>query len=64
MSYIFDKYLTVHIKGLKRTAKNDRNLDYIFYCMKKVISKFVPRASVVKPEVGEPDKGWLSHDQI
>ena len=64
MGYIFDKYLTVHVRGLKRTAKNDRNLGYIFYCVKKVINNLVPRASVVKAEVGGPDKGWLSHEPI
>ena len=64
MSYIFDKYFTVHVRGLKRTAKNDHKLGYIFYCVKKVINNLVLRASVVKLEVGGPDKGSLSHDQI
>ena len=61
--YYLKTNLTVHVKGLKQTAKNDRSLGYIFPYVKKVMSNFVPRASVVESEVEIPDKGWLSHDQ-
>ena len=54
----------MYVRGLKQTARNDRNLGFIFYYVKKVMNNLVPRASVVKPEVEGPDKDWLSHDQI
>ena len=52
------------MRGLKQTAKNDRNLGYNFYYVKKVINNLVPRASMVRPEVEGPDESWLSPDQI
>ena len=54
----------MHVSVLKRTAKNDLNLGYVFYYVKKVIDNLVPRASVVEAKLEGPDKGWFSHDQI
>ena len=44
-----------HVSGLKQKDKNDRNLGYIFYYVKKLMNNLVPRASVVEPEVEKPE---------
>ena len=53
----------MHVRGLKRTAKNDCNFGYIFLYVKKSNEQPRSQGLNVEPEVEGPDKGWLSHDQ-